>query len=101
MTLIEQITKLTELDLQDLIHALEDHLHKNQMSHLMNRRYDSDIEDEIEGLKDDIYRAERKQDDAEYEKILLEDKIEDAKEVLTTFDKFTKEDFITLKSILS
>jgi HAMP domain-containing protein len=69
-SILEQIEKLSELDLSELLNGVREHLRKNKMIHLLK-----DNDDEIEELQEEIERLERKLE-------ISEEKLEDIRNAL-------------------
>jgi chromosome segregation ATPase len=81
--LIDKISKLSELELDDLLKDIGLHLRKNNLEHLINSAFQiDDFEGEIDELNNKLEKVEEKLEDAESEKQHLESKIEDAVELL-------------------
>ena len=69
-SILEQIEKLSELDLSELLNGVRDHLRKNKMLHLLK-----DNDDEVEELQEEIENMERRLK-------LAEEKIQEIKDIL-------------------
>ena len=69
-SILEQIEKLSELDLSELLDGVREHLRKNKMLHLLK---DNDIE--IEDLQEEIEQLEKKLE-------ITEEKLEDIRNAL-------------------
>lgn len=81
--LIDKISKLSELELDDLLKDIGLHLRKNNLEHLIKNAFViDDFEGEIDELNEKIEREEEKVENLESEKQNLECKIEDAIELL-------------------
>lgn len=64
LQLIDRIKALTEIELDDLLGEINDHLYQNKMQHLAERAFQIDDQiDTIEELEDEIKELKRERDD--------------------------------------
>lgn len=81
--LIDKISKLSELELDDLLKDIGLHLRKNNLEHLINNAFViDDFEGEIEALQDQVSRLESDKDELTSNLGAAEDKIQDAIDAL-------------------
>lgn len=81
--LIDKISKLSELELDELLKDIGNHLHKNNLEHLIDNAFQiDDFEGEIDELNEKVEELEEKLETAESEKQNIESRMEDAVELL-------------------
>lgn len=96
--LIDKISRLSELELDDLLKDIGLHLRKNNLEHLINNAFViDDFEGEIDELNEKLEEKEEKIEDLESDKQNLEVKIEDAIDELEGLE-YDGEDSLTDKS---